>query len=61
MKKDGLDGYSKEIVDRVLAGLNDWALGKMWQVVSALNSEMMLRGTDTFKIPCDKFELPKTP
>ncbi|HEY4694457.1 MAG TPA: hypothetical protein VIH52_00630 [Candidatus Nanoarchaeia archaeon] len=43
-------------IDSWLKTKDSWTLQKMWQVVSALNSEWQLRDKDTFAIPTDKFE-----
>lgn len=45
----------EEKIDKWLESKDKWTLQKMWQVVSALNSEWQLRDEDEFGIPHDKF------
>ncbi len=47
-------------IDDWLSKKEPWALQKIWQVVSALNSEWQLRDQDIFKIPLDKFTRART-
>lgn len=47
-------------IDDWLSKKELWALQKIWQVVSALNSEWQLRDQDIFKIPLDKFTRART-
>lgn len=48
------EDYKVEI-DKWLKNIDNWTSQKTWQVVSALNSELQLRGQTVFKIPHDKF------
>lgn len=60
-KNENLPKFSKvgqeELeINKWLESKDEWAIEKIWQVVSALHSEWQLRDENTFDMPHDKFE-----
>lgn len=64
IEQKGQDENTKNIsnedkIHKWIESKDEWTIHKIWQVVSALNSEWQLRDEDTFRIPLDKFERAK--
>ncbi len=56
LKIDSNENFSNE-VDEWLKSKDEWTLGKMWRLVSTLNSEWQLRDEDAFNMPhLDRFK-----